>query len=89
MFRVKWLIYGIIAIVCLVLVKSCYENVYERFKAATSKKKRGRKKRQAELNEDGMSLSESGIQFSDNDDEADDDSDGDQSPIEMTLVNRK
>ena len=38
--------------------------------AAKAKKKKGRKKRQAELNEDGMSLSEnSGIQFSDGDDE--------------------
>lgn len=79
-------------IVCLVLLKSGCEKIQESVKSATAKKKKGRKKRQAELNDDGMGLSENeaGIQFSDGDDEAgNDESDENNSPIEMTLVHRK
>lgn len=55
---VKWIMIIAVGIVCLVLLKSGCEKIQESVKSATAKKKKGRKKRQAELNDDGMGLSE-------------------------------
>ena len=43
------------------LLKSCFETVQERVMTDSAKKRKGKKKRQAELQEDGMGDSEAGI----------------------------
>ena len=77
----QWVVYLAIVVVCLVLAKAGCESMQERLKAAQQKKKKGKRKRQSE--EDGMGFIERGVNSGDEDDDSDD------SPIEMTLVNRK
>ena len=68
--------------VCLLLAKAGCESLQQKLQAAKLKKRKGKRKRQNE--EDGMGFIEQAVESGDEDDE-----DGSDSPIEMTLVNRK
>lgn len=80
---IEWIIYILVIIVCLIVLKTACEKVRDRVQATQQKKRKGKRKRQSELNEDGMGASEHGRLNSDDDDDG---SDG--SPIEMEVVNR-
>lgn len=55
---VEWLVYLIIAAICLLVLKAGCDKVMSTVSSANEKKRKGRKKRQSEDNEDGMGFTE-------------------------------
>jgi len=65
----------------LVVLKYCYEQATEKAAAKKTKRRAGKRKRNEDLEGDGLSFA-GGVTYSDSDDDV-------QQPIEMTAFNRK